>query len=79
MGDWGAGEDATADSATGVAADSATEDNVAASVEGDAGADATYDGVWGCTEEQGVEDTADESDIASRDHPKQLEPQAAAN
>ena len=89
VGDLGAGEeDAATDSATGVAAgsateaaDSATEDNVATSVEGDAGADAADDGVgvWGCTEEQGVEGCADESDIADRTHPKQLEPQSAAN
>ena len=88
VGDLGAGEeDAATDSATGVAADSATEatdsateDNVATSVEGDAGADAADDGVgvWGCTEEQGVEGCADESDIADRTHPKQLEPQSAA-
>ena len=63
VGDTGAGEDAATDSATGVAADSATEDNVAAS--GDEGAGAADDGVWGCTEEQGVEDCADESDIAA--------------
>ena len=87
VGDLGAGEeDAATDSATGVAADSATEaadsateDNVATS-EGDAGADAADDGVgvWGCTEEQGVEGCEDESDIADRTHPKQLEPQSAA-
>ena len=65
VGDLGAGEDAATDSATGVAADSATEDNVAASVEGDEGAGAADDGVWGCPEEQGVEDCADESDIAA--------------
>ena len=51
VGDLGDGEDAATDSATGVAADSATEDSVAASVEGDEGAGA-------------VEDCADESDIA---------------
>ena len=56
VGDLGVGEDATAE-----AADSATEDNVAASVEGDEGA--ADDGVVGCTQE-GVEDCADESDIA---------------
>ena len=58
--------DAATDSSTGVAADSATEDNEEASAEGDEGADAADDGVWGCTEEQGVEDCADESDIAAR-------------
>ena len=65
VGDVGAGEDAATDSSTGVAADSATEDNEEASAEGDEGADAADDGVWGCTEEQGVEDCADESDIAA--------------
>jgi len=61
----GAGEDAATDSSTGVAADSATEDNEEASAEGDEGADAADDGVWGCTEEQGVDDCADDSDIAA--------------
>ena len=43
VGDLGAGEDATTDSDTGVAADSATEDNVATSVDGDEGAGSTDD------------------------------------
>ena len=56
-----------------MAADSATEDNVAASAEGDEGAGAADDGVWGGTEEQGVEDCAFRHRRWA--HPKQLEPQ----
>ena len=58
-GDFGVGDDAAADSATC----ETTEDNVAASVEGDEGTGAADGGVWDCTGE-GVEGGADESDIA---------------